>query len=124
MPGLVLSGQHRPTIQPQPRQPTHVRSQTTDVSPSPTNTLILTSLPAAFFHPSILEPLRDHFMSYGELHTWAPLKGFGRIIAVFWNVEDAERLRQECDGLHVGGPESYVFSPLLVMLLLQWIVHF
>lgn len=105
MPGLVLSGQHRPTIQPQPRQhhqPAHTRSQST----SPTNTLILTSLPAAFFHPSVLEPLRDHFMNYGDLHTWAPLKGFGRIIAVFWNVEDAERLRQECDGLHVGGPGS------------------
>jgi hypothetical protein len=115
MPGLLLSG--RPMIQPQPRQLTPVRSQSIDTSPSPTNTLILTSLPAAFFHPSILEPLRDHFMSYGELHTWAPLKGFGRVIAVFWNVEDAERLRQECDGLHVGGPESYVISFSLLMLL-------
>lgn len=45
-------------------------------------------------------------MGYGDIHTWAPLKGFGRIIVVFWNVEDAERLRQECDGLHVGGPDS------------------
>lgn len=107
MPGLVMSGQHRPTIQPQRRQPTHTRTQSTDVSP--TNTLILTSLPAAFFHPSILEPLKVHFMGYGDLHTWAPLKGFGRIIVVFWNVEDAERLRQECDGLHVSDSDSYVY---------------
>lgn len=104
MPGLVLSAQHRPTIQPQPRQRTHTRSQSTDASP--TNTLILTSLPAGFFHPSVLEPLKAHFMNYGALHTWAPLKGFGRIIVVFWEVDDAERLREECDGLHVGGPES------------------
>lgn len=104
MPGLVLSSQHRPTIQ--PKLPTHTRSQSTESAP--TNTLILTSLPAGFFHPSVLEPLRAHFMSYGDLHTWAPLKGFGRVIVVFWNVEDAERLRKECDGLHVGGHDSYV----------------
>ena len=71
-----------------------------------TNTLILTSLPPAFFHPSVLTPLRDHFASYGELHTWAPLRGFGRVIAVFWDAEDAERLRRECDGLRVGEDES------------------
>jgi hypothetical protein len=124
MPGLVLSTQEqhpRPTIQPQPRQQQQsgARARSQPIDALPTNTLILTSLPAAFFHPSILEPLRDHFMNYGELHTWAPLKGFGRIIAVFWNVEDAERLRQECDGLHVGGPESYVISFSQILRLLS-----
>jgi len=58
-------------------------------------------------------------MNYGELHTWAPLKAFGRIIAVFWSVEDAERLRQECDGLHVGGPQSYVISSSQTLRLLS-----
>lgn len=104
MPGLVLS-QHRPTIQPT-RLPSHARSQSTDTTPQPTNTLILTSLPIEFFHPTILDPLKAHFESYGDLHTWAPLKSFGRVIVVFWSVDDAERLRKECDGLYVGGHNS------------------
>lgn len=104
MPGLVLADGHRPTITPQPRQINHQRTQSTDVSP--TNTLILTSLPAAFFHSSVLNPLRTYFETYGPIHSWAPLKSFGRILVTFQSVEDAERLRESCDGLHVGGPDS------------------
>ncbi|KAF8328828.1 Calcipressin-domain-containing protein [Cantharellus anzutake] len=72
----------------------------------PTNTLIITSLPQPFFHPSVLDPLRDYFETYGPLHSWAPIKGFGRVIAVFHNTDDAERLRHDCDGLRVGDGES------------------
>jgi len=63
-------------------------------------------LPPAFFHPSVLDPLRAHFENYGELYTWAPLRAFARIIVVFWRVEDAERLRQDCDNLIVGHDEA------------------
>jgi len=72
----------------------------------PSNTLILTSLPQAFFHPSVLDPLRKHFETYGSLYSWAPIKGFGRVIVVFHNTADAERMRQECNGLHVGNDDS------------------
>lgn len=49
----------------------------------PSNTLIITSLPTPFFHPSIQLCLRSHFSTYGNIRTWAPLAGLGRIIVVY-----------------------------------------
>jgi len=67
------------------------------VSPTsePTNTIIITSLPADFFHPQIQEALRANFEYFGRIHTWAPLTGLGRIIVVYWeevSVEGAKSL--------------------------------
>lgn len=62
-----------------------------------TNTLILTPLSKSFFDPSVLDALKEHFSSYGDLHSWAPLKSWQRIIMVYWNSEDAEHARSECD---------------------------
>jgi len=97
-----------------PRVITSSRSSSRKSSPrsmprrhhQPSNTLILTSLPQAFFHPSVLEPLRNHFETYGPLYSWAPIKGFGRVIVVFHDIHDAERMRQDCDGLQVGNDDS------------------
>ena len=62
-----------------------------------TNTLILTQLSPSFFAPECLQALKDHFESYGSLHSWAPLKAFNRVVMVYWNVDDASHARQECD---------------------------
>ncbi|KZO92399.1 Calcipressin [Calocera viscosa TUFC12733] len=70
-------------------------------SEQPTNTLIIPNLPPAFFLPSVLEALKQHFASYGELYAWTPLKGFKRILVVYYDVEDAEAAR-ESDNLVIG----------------------
>ncbi|QRV86829.1 calcipressin [Ceratobasidium sp. AG-Ba] len=67
-----------------------------------TNTLIIPSLPASFFDPLVLQALRDLFTSYGQLHTWAPLRGLGRIIVVYWDGRLAEDAKQGTDGLKLG----------------------
>ena len=73
-----------------------------------TNTLILTSVPVEFFIPDVLAALRDHFASYGQLHSWAPLKGFRRIVMTYWTVEDAAQARVECDGMVLADEEGKV----------------
>jgi hypothetical protein len=63
----------------------------------PTNTLAVTSLPRSFFEPVIMNMLRDHFASYGEINQWVPLPGFGRIIIVYESEHDAETVKRHCD---------------------------
>ncbi|KAG8927515.1 carbohydrate-binding module 1 protein [Tulasnella sp. 419] len=80
-----------------------------------TNTLILASLSPTFFEPTVLDALKDHFSSYGHIHSWAPLKGFGRIIIVFWRVEDADIVKVECDGMVLADDDGKIISaPLRV----------
>lgn len=62
-----------------------------------TNTLAVTSLPRSFFDPVILDMLRDHFASYGEINQWVPLQGFGRIIIVYESEQRAELVKRQCD---------------------------
>lgn len=72
-------------------------------APDPTNTLALL-LPHPFlFHPPILALLRAHYASYGNLHTWAPIRAFGRVILVYYTDDDAMRAKREGDRLEVGG---------------------
>lgn len=72
-------------------------------SPPPiTNTLIVPSLAPSFFDPLVLQALRDLFGSYGQLHSWAPLRGLGRIILVYWDERHAEDAKLGTDGLHLG----------------------
>ncbi|KAG9050793.1 carbohydrate-binding module 1 protein [Tulasnella sp. UAMH 9824] len=85
------------------------------ISEDDTNTLILTSLPTAFFHAEVLAALRAHFESYGSLHTWAPLKGFSRVVMVYYNVEEAGRAKFECDQMVLADEQGKVIStPLRV----------
>lgn len=78
-------------------------SPSTRTPPTPTNTLALL-LPHPFlFDPSILALLRDHFASFGDLHTFAPIRAFGRAILVYWKEEDAMRAKREGDRLQIGG---------------------
>lgn len=62
-----------------------------------TNTLAVTSLPKSFFDPVIMDMLRDHFASYGEINQWVPLPGFGRIIIVYESERRAEMVKRQCD---------------------------
>jgi calcipressin-2 len=66
----------------------------------PTNTLVVTQLPGAFFeHAEVLDALRAHFGAFGPLRAWAPLRAFGRAILVYEHAADAERVKRHCDGL-------------------------
>ena len=73
-----------------------------DVPPSAkTNTLIITSLSSPFFHPRVQAALRAHFEFFGEIHTWAPITGLGRIMVVYWN-EDSAECAKGLDGTVIG----------------------
>lgn len=72
------------------------------ITPAPTqrtNTLIITQLPAEFFHPAVLTALRDHLALFGTIFAWAPLRGLLRIILVYLSEDDAENAKHHCDGL-------------------------
>ncbi|KAF8589734.1 Calcipressin [Ramaria rubella] len=69
----------------------------------PTNTLVLAAMPPSFFHPAILDILRDHFALYGPLHTFAPIRAFGRAIIVYYDNDAAEQGKIGLDGIEVGG---------------------
>ena len=67
----------------------------------PTNTLAVTSVPKYFFAPFILNMLRDHFASYGEINQWVPLPGFSRIIIVYEAEHYAESAKLQSDPIVV-----------------------
>lgn len=71
-----------------------------------TNTLVITSLPPSFFAPAVLEALRTHFESYGEVHTWAPIRAFARIILIYYDEEAAELAKEDCDSILVGETDA------------------
>ncbi|TFY81601.1 hypothetical protein EWM64_g2411 [Hericium alpestre] len=70
-------------------------------SPQRTNTLVITSIPAPFFHPLVMQALREHFEHFGPIHTWAPIRAFARVILVYYNEDAAEEAKIRCDGLVV-----------------------
>ncbi|WVR08482.1 hypothetical protein IAU60_005537 [Kwoniella sp. DSM 27419] len=70
-----------------------------DPPQEPTNTLALLLPHQALFAPPVLQLLRDHYSSYGEIAHWAPVRAFGRAIVVFVREDDAERAKKEGDWL-------------------------
>jgi hypothetical protein len=70
------------------------------VTPSPpSNTLIITNLhDPSVFHPANLATIRNLLDSYAQIHSFAPLKSFSRIIVTFYNTEAATSIRQSLDG--------------------------
>ena len=87
-----------------PSTPELTSSETPSVTR--TNTLVITSLPLSFFEPIVLEALKSHFESYGDVHTWAPLKAFARIIVIYYDEEAAELAKETCDNLRIGETEA------------------
>ncbi|KAI0792641.1 Calcipressin [Abortiporus biennis] len=85
-----------------PSTPPELVESSIPTSPVRTNTLVVTQLPPPFFEPVVLDALRDHFASYGEIHTWAPLKAFARAILVYYSEDDAELAKESCDSLVLG----------------------
>ena len=74
-----------------------------------TNTLVLTPLPTPFFHPRVMDALRDHFTSYGKIRAWAPLRTFSRVIIVYESEDSADEAKAHSDGLDLDAtPETYV----------------
>ncbi|KAJ3531299.1 hypothetical protein NM688_g7593 [Phlebia brevispora] len=101
-----------------PPSPAH-SSPASSSAPSPTsttttrtNTLVIASLPPSFFEHVVLETLRTHFASYGEIHTWAPIKAFARIIVVYYDEDAAEQAKQICDSLQIDETD---FSPAVLL---------
>lgn len=74
--------------------------------PQATNTLIVPGLPPSFFDALVLHALRDLFVSYGRLFSWAPLRGLGRIIVVYWDPRNAEDAKGGIDGLNLGADSN------------------
>jgi hypothetical protein len=68
--------------------------------------MIITGLAQSFFQPQVMSVLRDKIASCGEIHTWATLKSFGRVIAVFYTEDEAENVREACDGLQIPHPSA------------------
>jgi len=81
---------------------------------APTNTLVLAGIPQSFFHPAVIGALRDHFALYGELHTFAPIRAFGRAIIVYYEERAAEKGKLSLDGIEVGGVPGYPLVTLRV----------
>jgi calcipressin-2 len=74
-----------------------------------TNTLVLTQLPKPFFHPRVMDALRDHFALHGAIRSWAPLRTFARVIVVYEAEDSADEAKAYCDGLQIDAtPETYV----------------
>ncbi|KAL0947676.1 hypothetical protein HGRIS_013764 [Hohenbuehelia grisea] len=82
-----------------------ISSPSTPAPASPTmqktNSLVITSLPKSFFQLPVLDALREHFSSFGEINQWVPLPGFCRIIVVYELEDDAELAKQHCDPMDI-----------------------
>jgi len=81
------------------------------IQPSPpSNTLLITNLQdPSIFHPQNLQTLRELIDTSSQVHTWAPLKSFRRIVVTFYNVDDAVALRQKLDGEVILGERIRVY---------------
>ncbi|OCH88250.1 Calcipressin [Obba rivulosa] len=91
-----------PTCRSSPTLPELSDSEST---PQRTNSLIV-KIPPEFFHPAILDRLRDHFATYGTIYAWAPIKAFARVVLVYYLEDAAERAKHECDYLDIGPSEN------------------
>jgi len=99
MPGLTQHSHSSPTLVASPSA----------TEPKRTNTLVLTQLPTPFFHPRVMDALRDHFASHGSIRAWAPLRTFSRVVVVYESEDCADDAKAYCDGLEIDAtPETYV----------------
>jgi len=100
MPGLTHDVDSSPTLVASPPA----------TGPKRTNTLVLTQLPTPFFHPRVMDALRSHFASHGEIRAWAPLRTFARVVVVYHSEDSADEAKSYCDGLQIDAtPETPAF---------------
>jgi len=76
-----------------------------------TNTVAVTGMPKSFFQPRVLDVLRSHFSTFGEINRWVVLPGFGRILVVYYRNEHAENAKVQCDPVVLEG-EVYGQEPV------------
>ena len=87
----------------------HDMHSPTEEDSNRTNTLVLTQLPKPFFHPRVMNALRDHFASHGKIRAWAPLRTFSRVVLVYESEDSADEAKEHSDGLPIDAtPETYV----------------
>ena len=67
--------------------------------PSQTNTHALILPHQSLFLPPILDRLKVHYEQYGNIAHWAPIRGFGRVIIVYEDIEGADRAKRQGDWL-------------------------
>ncbi|KAF4304411.1 Calcipressin [Botryosphaeria dothidea] len=81
------------------------------ITPSPpSNTLLITNLQdASIFHPANLVTLRDLINSHANVHTWAPLRSFRRIVVSFFDTPSAMTIKQKLDGETIMGDRVRVY---------------
>lgn len=66
----------------------------------PSNTLMFTNLPLAFFESEeLVLQLQELLQTYGPVVEWSPLPAFGRGVAVFERAEDAANVKRALDRL-------------------------
>jgi hypothetical protein len=63
----------------------------------------------AIFRPEKLLTLRDSINKSAPIHSWSPLKSFRRIVASFYDIESATRIRQLLDGEEIMGERVRVY---------------
>jgi hypothetical protein len=76
----------------------------------PSNTLLLTNItnPEAY-QPVNLAAIRIYISQIAPIHTFAPLKSFGRIFVSFYDVESATKVRRQWEGKAVHGDRCKVY---------------
>jgi hypothetical protein len=62
-----------------------------------TNTLIVTNLSREAFLPENLAELRDRLERHGKIYKMVPIKSFLRILAIFYQTNDAKNAKRFCD---------------------------
>ncbi|GAA5875348.1 hypothetical protein JCM16303_000591 [Sporobolomyces ruberrimus] len=91
------------------------RTRRTRPTPTPSNSLILL-LPSLLFSPALLPLFEVHFASYGQVVSWTPIEGLGRVLIVYSEVEGATTAKEEMDGFvwedEAGGRASTSSSTL------------
>jgi calcipressin-2 len=92
MPGILAQQDRFPSISQQ-------LGSESSMQPQRTNTVILTNIPPDFFEPQVIRVLREYFELYGRMYAFAPLKSFARAILVYYLEDDAENVKQLCDGV-------------------------
>ena len=91
-----------------------MQSQTPSPAAEPTNTLVITQVPANFFQPIILQALRDFFAVYGEITHWVPISCFARILLVYNGVGPVEQAKVNSDPLVIQPDHGCVLSSLSI----------
>ncbi|KAF7316983.1 hypothetical protein HMN09_00432700 [Mycena chlorophos] len=76
----------------------------------PTNSLAVTGngigIPKSFFRPELLDLMREHFETFGQINNWVPLSTFGRILVVYQQEADAESAKLQSDPIVIDQSED------------------